>query len=198
MTKLLLAFPQIVLSLLYLNSLLVAAPPIRPTPYFPLSEGNQWVYREGKRRITVKIVKHQEIGDVTAALLEATESPEIATIEYVTANKQGIFRVKAGKKEIAPPFCILQFPPQGETKWKVDSKCNGVRIRGNFHLKEEGITIPAGTYQTLKVSSEDLMIGPQKIGLTYWFAKGVGPVKQSVRIAGVEIVLVLENSILVD
>lgn len=63
---------------------------------------------------------------------------------------------------------------------------------GEIGAKEETVEVPGGKYQTIRVQIK-LEENGQQIETTYWFAKDVGFVKQTLNVAGISIMLELEK-----
>jgi hypothetical protein len=162
------------------------------SPFYPLKVGSTWHYRTGDGKITVKVTGHEKVGDELCARLEATEKDAVK-IEYIAVRADGLYRTKIKDKEIKPALCFLKLPPQTDASWEVDCSVGGGKIRGKFIQENEEVTVPAGTFQTIRVSSKNFSIGNKKLPLTYWFAKGRGIVKQQVEISGVTLTLELEK-----
>ena len=71
----------------------------------------------------------------------------------------------------------------GKEKLNVTCKCD-----------EEEIEVPAGKFKTVKVVSDAEVVGAGIIvSTTYWFAQGVGVVKQHVNINSMQFTLLLEK-----
>ncbi len=185
---------------------LAAQDRLRETPYYPLKVGTSWHYRAGESRFTIRVVRHEKVGDVLCALLETIRDGKVVGSEHLAVAGDGIYRhdltssqlqsdakdktktVKVPVKQtLKPPILILKLPPKQGESWKVDSKGDGKTFRGTFQLAEQEITVPAGTYKTIRVASQDLEVNSLKPTITTFFAQGVGMVKQIIEMGDAKI-----------
>lgn len=162
------------------------------SPYYPLKIGNTWHYRAGTQKIVVRVAAQEKVGDVLCARVEATDKGT-TRLEFIGVQADGLYRHKIASAEIKPALCIFKLPPQKGANWNVDSEVDGVKIKGAFVSDEAEVTVPAGKYKAVSVTSKDLTLGARKMTLTYWFVKDVGIVKHQMEIAGAEIILELEK-----
>lgn len=167
----------------------------RPGDLFPLEVGNRWEYRLGSTRKLVIQATRQVVLDKRKGIELKASSDGAAETEVLVVQKDGIYRHVAEGKEIKPPLCILRLPAKPDTTWKVESVHEELTIKGTFKLSNAEISVPAGRYKTIMVHSDDLEMGTRQMKLTTWFAPGVGPVKQRLQVADVELVLELEKFI---
>ncbi len=191
---------------------LAAQDRLRETPYYPLKVGTSWHYRAGESRFTIRVVRHEKVGDVLCALLETIRDGKVVGSEHLAVAGDGIYRhdltssqlqsdakdktktVKVPVKQtLKPPILILKLPPKQGESWKVDSKGDGKTFRGTFQLAEQEITVPAGTYKTIRVASQDLEVNSLKPTITTFFAQGVGMVKQIIEMGDAKIEIDLEK-----
>lgn len=164
----------------------------KDTPYYPLKVGTRWVYRAGARTVVARVTKHEEVGGVPCACIEAGEGDE-SQVEYLAVREDGVYRYKVNGQELQPPLLVLKLPPKVGETWKVASKLGENVAKGTFTLGEQEVTVPAGKYKTVTVSDDDFQIAGERVGLTWWYAKGVGPVRQTIRVGGGEMLLELEK-----
>ena len=71
-----------------------------------------------------------------------------------------------------------------------------LKFGGIYHKigKVDEVKVPAGTFRNVVTSSSDnLDSNGQKIGLTYYFAKDVGIVKQTVVTEGLNVIMELDR-----
>jgi hypothetical protein len=186
--------PLLVLILLAFLAQPVAGQEKKPlsSPYFPLQVGNQWVYRADNRTITKRVTRHELVGKVLCARLEASGNDK-TFVEHVAVRADGIFRYQADGKVLEPPLCLLKLPPKVGATWQVDCRVDGLVVTGTFTLAEVEEAVPAGKFKAVMVTSADCAIDGRKTPMTSWFVKGVGMVKQRVQVNGLETVLELES-----
>jgi len=188
---------------------LAAQDKLKETPYYPLKVGTTWHYRAGDSKFTIRVVRHEKVGDAFCALLETTRDGKVVGSEHLTVAADGVYRydlaqrirsISDGKKTVAdvfgsfrPPMLLLKLPPKKGDSWKVDSQSDGKTFRGRFQVAEQEITVPAGTYKTFRVTSQDLEVYSLKPILTTFFAAGVGMVKQIIEMGDAKIEIELEK-----
>lgn len=163
--------------------------------YYPLKVGTTWEYKlttKGKTQTaTVKVAKHEKVGNTMCALLETSVDGNVSATEHVSASKDGVFRNTFGGQEITPPVCFLKLPVKKGESWKVDSKIGAQSGKATFVSGEDEVTVPAGKYKAVTAKAEDFEAAGVKVPITYWFAPGVGIVKQVVKINDQEILIEL-------
>lgn len=163
--------------------------------YFPLELGTTWEYQTSEGKVTTEIVKHEEIGRQMCARLEATTADNKKTSEYLRATKDGVYRHQASDQNISPPLRFLKLPFKDGDSWEIESKVLGKTLKGTFKVTmADEVTVLGKTYKNVIVcTSDDFTVDGQKLTHTYYFAKGIGIVKQVVNFAGQEIKLELEK-----
>jgi O-succinylbenzoate synthase len=189
---------------------LAAQDKLKETPYYPLKVGTTWHYRAGDSKFTIRVVRHEKVGEVLCALLETKRDGKVVGSEHLAVTADGVYRYdltyqRAGsrsdeKKSAAyvsgsfrPPMLILKLPPKKGDSWKVDSKSDGQNFRGSFQVGAQEITVPAGVYKTFRVASQDLEVNALKPTITTFFAEGVGMVKQIISVGEAKIEIELEK-----
>jgi hypothetical protein len=165
------------------------------TPYYPLAVGSSWEYKAGESKFTMKVTKHEKVGNVLCARVEMLIKDKPVSFEHIAVSKDGVTRNSfEGNKEAQPPVLFLKLPPKKDESWKVDSKAGGESVKGTFkNTGEEDVKVPAGSYKAVVVTSQDLEANGIKMAVTYYFAKDVGMVKQIVEVAGQKVVVELEK-----
>lgn len=167
--------------------------------YFPLKVGSKWHYRSGEEKVVVQVAKAETLEiirdkkkgkeKVPGFLLKITSAGRDLS-EQVAVLEDGVYRFSAAGKEINPPLCILKFPiKKGET-WPIDSVCNDMPIKGSFTCDEAEIGVPAfaDKFRAVTTSFKDL-----KMSFEYYFAPGVGMVKQRIEVGSFKVLLELEK-----
>jgi hypothetical protein len=191
---------------------LAAQEKLTETPYYPLQVGATWHYRVGDGKFTIRVVKHEKVGDTLCALLETKRDGKVVGSEHLAVAAGGVYRhdlttvlpkpdpndkaktiALPVTQTIKPPILVLKLPPKKDEVWKVDSKSDGQTFRGEFRIDEQEITVPAGKYKTFRVRSQDLEVNALKATITTHFAEGVGMVKQVIEIGDVKTVIELEK-----
>src|SRR5262245_43779453 len=163
-----------------------------PPDYYPLKVGNTWEYRVGGEKVTVRVAREETEGKETVAVLETTAG-EKKLSERLSARPDGIYRHTAEDMTINPPLCILQLPAKAGTSWTASGVAGGLAVGGTFTSGEEAVAVPAGKFQTVTSTCPKFRIDRVRMELTYWFAPGVGMVKQRLRIGDREVLVELEK-----
>ncbi len=175
--------------------------------FYPLRVGDTWTYRVGDQTVVVRVVQEEilaykpavkgkdETAKVRGFLLESKSGNRVL-IEKVAVLNDGVYRFHAAGKDIAPPLCFFKLPSRKGDSWQVDAASEGQAVKGTFIGGEEGVAIAVSAektarYNTVTVTCPDLLIGGQKMSITYWFAENIGMVKQRVQMDNVEVVMEL-------
>jgi hypothetical protein len=200
------------LALLLLTAELAAQDKLQETPYYPLQVGTTWHYRAGDGKFTIRVVKHEKVGDKLCALLETRRDGKVVGSEHLTVAVDGVYRLdltamlpqhdpndksktleQPATQALTPPILVLKLPPKKDAKWKISSKSAGQTYRGELQMQEAEVTVPAGKYKTFRVASQDLEISSLKTTITTDFAEGVGMVRQVVEVGDAKVEIVLEK-----
>lgn len=177
-----------------------------------LKVGAKWHYRVGDAKDGAKVMVHCDrmermpyknakgeelVKEVDVFVLRSTSGDNELT-EAIGIVKDVVYRFKAAGKEILPPLPILAATRDG---WAVEATSEKTPIKGTFTLTTEKVSLSVEkggkTFpitHAYKVSGKDLLIGPQRLAVEYWFAPEFGLVKQRTKLeTGKEIVLELEK-----
>jgi phage FluMu protein Com len=164
--------------------------------YYPVEVGNTWHYRvNANGKITnssVRISKHETINGEALARLDALNVP---VTEHLAQTEKGVFRHRLNGSQVSPPFPLLPYPPKIGAKWQGEFTTEMEKGKNRYFgeiQNEEIVEVPAGKFKTLRVFIKVEQNGPM-VQTTYWFAKDVGFVKQSLNILGTTIVMELEK-----
>ncbi|MBT8097390.1 MAG: S-layer homology domain-containing protein [Gammaproteobacteria bacterium] len=177
----------------------VPAPVVDPADFFPLDDGNQWTYLEDGFDTSTATVQAGTvmINGVPTKELRFVESGEVSS-NYFTNDANGIrlhrTTVEGDSFTLSPPIVITSSPSSIGQEIQASGDVTGVFTGiGTFPLdydattrvlRQQTITVPAGTYDTVKVEV-DLRIYGTVLGTpineteidTYWLTEYVGPVK---------------------
>jgi hypothetical protein len=162
--------------------------------YFPLKVGSKWTYRSGEEKVVVQVAKAETLEilrdkkkgkeKVPGFSLKITSGGRDLS-EQVAVLEDGVYRFSAAGKEINPPICILKFPIKGKgDTWPIDSVCNDMPIKGNFTCDE----VEINKFRAVTTSFKD-----PKMSFEYYFAPGVGLVKQRIEVGSFKVLLELEK-----
>jgi hypothetical protein len=147
----------------------------------------------------LKVVKFEDI-DIegkkqTCARIEMARGDKVEAVEHVAVKEDGVYRYMFEGKPANPPVRFLKLPPKKDETWEVNSKIGAEKLSGTFKSGEvDEVKVPAGTYKNVITSgSDNLDANGQKISFTYYFAKDVGMIKQTIKIQTQEVVIELEK-----
>jgi hypothetical protein len=170
-------------------------PQSSPYPYYPLKVGNTWYYKIGETKFEMKVTKFEKVDDQNCARIEMSVSGKVQAVEHVAVKDDGVYRYKFEDKKAEPPVCFLKLPLKKDETWQVTSKIGSESLSGTFKTGTvDEVKVPAGTYKDVWTSSSDnLDANGTKISFTYFFAKDVGMIKQTISIAGQQVVIELEK-----
>ncbi|MFQ3594409.1 MAG: hypothetical protein SNJ82_14620 [Gemmataceae bacterium] len=160
---------------------------------FPMNVGTVWTYIVGENRFEIRLTKMEKIGKVECARLEMFVDGKSRSFEHLGIDGNILARHSFEGKPTNPPIALLKLPPKPGEKWNVESKLDGQLFKGTLAVSEELVQVPAGKYTAIKVSGVDMDLNGQKFNVSYWFASGVGMVKQVSELAGQKVTFELEK-----
>jgi uncharacterized protein (TIGR03000 family) len=162
--------------------------------FYPLTVGNAWTYKSAGASIQVVVVGIEKVGEVQTYKLETRAGGKVSATENIAVQKDGVYRYLVNGQKPDRPIKFLALPPARGTTWKVESQVANQEMAGEIVIKEEDVTVPAGTFAKATVSEAARMkIGGADTAVKYWFAEGVGVVKLQFHLAGQEATLELEK-----
>ncbi len=157
---------------------------LKECEWYPLAIGTAWTYKVGDKTRKITVAAHEMVGDLPCARLDSSGADGNGT-EHVTIKDDGVYRVTTNGQKLVPPLCLLKLPARTGTRWKVKYKQGELAVKGTFTLDDEDdVEVPAGTYKTTMVAREELISGENALTWVYYFASGVGIVKQEIIHAG--------------
>ena len=170
--------------------------------YYPLKEGATWTYqvtgakvgdtaKASEKEFTVKVIGVDKEG---VAKLETKEKDKLIATEEVQVKKGEVLRVGFAGSKAEPPLCFLKPGVKDGEKWPFSSKIAGQEVKGEFTRGSAAkVKVGGKEYDTLTATSSEITIENQKVKITYWFAKGVGMVKQLVDVGGKTVTIELKK-----
>lgn len=191
------------------------------TTWYPLKVGNKWTYRAANdQQVVVQVdslkqvaleIKDTTSGKMTKSrigtyLLKITSADKVmseqvgvlteGTYRLKPDQKEvkltaGVYRFQAAGKDINPPECFLKLPLAKDDSWDVNCESESTTIKGSYVGGEATIKVPAAGFQTMTVTSKNMLVGTQPLEVTYWFAERVGMVKERVQMGSYETLLEL-------
>ncbi len=163
------------------------------SPYYPLTIGTQWSYQVGAVQVTMRVTKHEKIGDVMCGVVESSVDGKVVATEHISSGDTGVFRYTFNGQKASEPLCILKLPPKKDQTWTFDAKIATETVKGEFKSGEEEIKVPSGTYKAITAVTTSCELNGNKAEFKYWFVKDVGVVKQTMNLGGREIVSELKE-----
>lgn len=164
------------------------------TPYYPLKIGTAWNYKAGDIKVTAKVVKCEEIDNQLCARIESSAGGKVLAVEHVAVKEDGVYRYAYGNKKVEPPLLFLKLPPVKGQAWNVKSNTGTEKVSGTFTSGMiDEVAVPAGTFKDVYTCTGDCDANGVKVTFTYFFAKDVGMIKQTIKLAAQEITLELEK-----
>lgn len=165
--------------------------------YFPLVKGTKWVYKVGEFEATVAVTGTEKINGEECARVETStgngNGAGITTSEHYAVRPDGVYRVKVKDDVIDPPVKLLPFPIKADVSWEVESKVGTQTVKGTMKVKDTAAKVktPLGEFEAVLVEAKDFEVGGAKLGLSIWYAKGHGIVKQEFAVVGTDVKLEL-------
>lgn len=156
--------------------------------YFPLAVGDSWKYRsttaDGKQsEFTIKVLSDDKENGNPMYLVETVSTFQPIHDWYSKSGGWVLMHrqeyVKTGmKSEYQPTKQFLKNPlKSGDSwQWKGKGMMNLDINESNEVSGPESVTVPAGTFQAMKVMTK-VVQGGAPVTKTYWYAGGVGMVK---------------------
>ncbi len=166
--------------------------------YFPLVPKSKWIYKVQDQSVEVLVDKDENFKNEKCTKVDTLVSGKVVASELYCVKSDGLYRVKVKDDEINPPVQVLPQSIQKGKSWEINSKVGtqgGQLVKGTFRIvnDKEKIKVPAGEFEAVLVEGTDMDVGGTKTTVRLWFAKGVGLVKLSYKIADTESTLELEK-----
>jgi hypothetical protein len=122
------------------------------------------------------------------------DGKQTLSFENIQVTKDGVYRLAFEGNKADPPVKFLALPPKDGDSWKVDSKIGKETLKGTFKMgKADKLKVGDKEYDTVYTESDDLDANGMKVTFKTYFAKGVGMVKQEIKIGQQEVVIELVN-----
>ncbi len=165
--------------------------------YYPLKVGTSWTFRvqaQGQNlEIVNRVAKRENINGMELVKIETLTGGRVVASEHLRSTERGVFRYRFNNLEISPPLQLIKYPikKKGET-WKQTIKMGSQEVTVNVKSNMEKVKVPAGQYRTVSVELGMTIMG-KTITTKYWFAPGVGVVKQEANVAGQQVEIELNK-----
>lgn len=180
-----------------------SAPYADKNDYWPMELGNTWtgVATVGKdtkmtQEITVTSVKKE--GNARIATMDYRSDNKSVNVEIYRITPTLIERLSGGpnsQMKLTPSLPIIRYPLTAGKSWKWDGSIsvNGQDIKATSTFTVSGpetVKVTSGTFKAMHVHSELVVENAgakTKMPNDYWFAPGVGMVKQFADINGMKV-----------
>jgi hypothetical protein len=151
-------------------------------PYFPLKVGATWEYNNAGKKVTLKVAAIDQIDGVGKCARLEGDFGAGPVNEHVTVKEDGIYRVKSNNQDLKPHLLLLKLPPKKGDTWDINSTIQNYTVKGTMAVDEVNVKAGKSSYDTFHVKSSNLSMGGQPVELETWYAKGVGMVKQRLKL----------------
>lgn len=168
---------------------LAALPPLSAAPVpkakpaadlHPSAVGTKWEYvRNGDANAVYaeEVTECVETDGVKAVVLTITPNAGDARVNKLEVRKDGVYLTEASSITIDTPFPVQKAGVAAGDTWTGNFERNGVTFRYEFTVgKPEEVTTPAGKFTATPVVRK---LTPNQAEYVYWYAEGVGMVKQT-------------------
>jgi len=165
-------------------------------PAFAIPEKATWEYEVVEQNtteappaiLTVRTAGRERVSGKDLLKLETLSAGLVTKTEFVAADEHGFHcyrRMEQDGKTITfdPPQILLAAPLQVGTKWERRDEVAGVARRQQITIAaEEEVALPAGTYRSFRLHSEEA--GAIGVVVERWFVPAIGFVKDVTTMRG--------------
>lgn len=180
--------------------------PVAPENLFPTSLGSNWVIRtkvpgqDAPIDANITVTSEKKAGDTTTAIFQykangavVQEETYIVTPDQVSRKRSG----QGGSSVLEPPMPIIKYPMALGKSWKYTGTITIQAATGEMELQStadlkvaafEEVKTGAGTFKAYRVDMRATISSGatnQEVTNSYWFAAGIGMIKQSAVLPGV-------------
>jgi hypothetical protein len=172
---------------------------LHASDYYPLTVGTTWTMElvgpQGNTELINTIEGVDKINEKELIRLTGSINGTVIATEHLEITDRGITRNQFNGAPITPPIVLLPEPIElgktiTEKEVKMGSETMSVKIEVGDKL--EKVKSPAGEFEAVHVKVTAKPAGGQVIS-DYWFAKGVGIVKQELKLGEVSVTTQLKS-----
>jgi hypothetical protein len=165
--------------------------------YYPLRPGARWDYRvkvgdEVQGAISEVVATIETINNVPLVRLETQVKGKTVSSEHLRVTKDGVYRHRIGGIEMKVPVPVLRYPVKANDSWEQTTMVGQQTIKGKVTTRFEEVEVPLGKFKAFVTDIKAEAEG-KPIHSTIWFAEGVGKIKQTLDLGGVQVTLELEK-----
>jgi hypothetical protein len=168
--------------------------------YYPMFIGSSWKYEMSGHKqligkiIETKAIRKEKVGFTDCTVLEAYLDGQRVATEHLSASKKGIFRHSLNEERISTPVCLMKFPYKRGAKWEETYNTREYgKVKFVVDSTDEDVTVPYGKVHALRSDLRAYKGSQEVLSTTYWFAKGMGMVKQTVNMNGINVSIDLQS-----
>lgn len=168
--------------------------------YYPLKQGNKWTHRllvgdQQRGTIVSEVTATETVDGKELAKLEASVNGQVLASEHLQVTPEGVLRHKFNGMEVTPPVLLLKYPVKDGDKWEIKTAAGGDKLNGTATVTLEDVKVVAGEYKKAVKVMLDFTIEntQQQVKTTYWFADGIGMVKQDLNAGNLKVIQELEK-----
>lgn len=149
--------------------------------FIPFRKGIRWVYKQGDTEFVQTVTKIEKVGGTECFVLESGLSGSAERM-WVAVSGEGVFlhQVDSGGSPLtlSKPALMLKYPLKKGDRWEALVPSGETNLEYQFeNAGPESVEVPAGKFEAWKIQGKGIASG-REFSVTYWYAKGVGKVKQ--------------------
>lgn len=164
-----------------------------PDNYFPLEVGNQWTFELSaagqKLTINYSTVEKTTVDGVETVVFEMKNGDQVQQREFYSINETGVFTIIREtfgfSFKFAPKQQFLKYPVAIGDTWDQVGSFTDESKNTTFsyqtkceYVGMESVTVPAGTFNALKLSMEMVSAEGTHIKGFRYFAQDIGLIKE--------------------
>lgn len=165
-------------------------------PFMPTAVGTRWLYSSGTVAVEERILSVDDVDGEKCLRVGTFVNSMPLAYEHIAVRKDGLYRVTIGGEKVVPPVCFLKISGGSSEKWKIQSKVGEEPVVGDFVAGKTLVNVPAGRYTAVTSKGTNFKVPNGELEFTYYYAPGVGKVKQLVKLGENSTELLLEALVL--
>ena len=151
--------------------------------FVPMKKGRKWVYKQGDSEFVQTVAGTEKVGSVECFVLQSEVSGQKESM-WIAVNAEGswLHKIRSGEvvSELPKPAQLLKYPMNKGDRWDARVPSGDLVIEYQFeNAGQEEVEVAAGKYQAWTIKMKGMASGQEFSG-TYWYAKGVGLVRQKI------------------
>ena len=161
------------------------AAPLTSAQLYPLAQDAEWHYtmhtEKGDAEMSYQVAKLESEADQEAYRVEMVLDKKIVLTEQLNQTPEGLFRTQLQDAKLSPPLLLLKNPVKSGEQWRTKTQIGAQELTIECQVESERVSVPAGEYDAVKLTVST-QANESDIRSTYWFAAGVGIVRQEAKI----------------